>query len=135
MQEEELKTAYLCFVRLIGDESDGYYRYEFIFTDRPDEVWGDSFEYKPACMINDLIPDEEYIYEIHTVKTKIKFDLIQDNCCFGFTDCMDGCVSICYEDIDDYEEYPSEGRLVFMFGEELEDVERKLAKRGILMLN
>lgn len=45
MQEEELKTAYLCFVRLIGDESDGYYRYEFIFTDTPDEVWGENWEY------------------------------------------------------------------------------------------
>ena len=44
-EEEELKTAYLCLVRLVGDESDGYYRYEFIFTDNPDEVWGDNLEY------------------------------------------------------------------------------------------
>lgn len=127
--------VYLGFVKLIGSECDGYNRYEFIFTNNIDEFYGDNFEYKPACMINDLMPYEEYVYEVHTVKTKIKFDLIQDNCCFSFSDCMDGCVSICYEDIDDYEEYPSEGRLVFMFGEELEDVERKLAKRGILMLN
>ena len=43
--ESEIKDVFLAFVRLIGEESDGYYRYEFIFTDRPDEVWGDGWEY------------------------------------------------------------------------------------------
>ena len=30
----ELPDVYLCFVRLIGEENDGMYRYEFIFTDK-----------------------------------------------------------------------------------------------------
>lgn len=44
--EEELKDVFLLFVRLIGEENDGYYRYEFMFTDNPDEAWGEGFEYR-----------------------------------------------------------------------------------------
>lgn len=44
MNEEEEKV-FLCFIRLIGEETDGYYRYEFIFTDDIDAVWGENFEY------------------------------------------------------------------------------------------
>lgn len=133
--EEELDDVFLCFVNLIGEENDGYYRYEFIFTDNPDEFWGENFEYKPAGLVNDLIPSDEYITEIHIVKTKIKFDLVQNNMCFGMQDCMDGIVALAYENIDDYEEYPENGRLYFMFGETFEEVERKLALKNILMLN
>ena len=62
----------LCFIRLIGEENDGYYRYEFIFTNNIDEVFGENFEQKPACLTNNLMVSEEYIYEIHIVKMKIK---------------------------------------------------------------
>lgn len=133
--EEETKDVYLGFIRLIGEENDGYFRYEFIFTDNADEFWGDNFEYKPAGLVNDLIPSDEYITEIHIVKTKIKFDLVQNNMCFGMQDCMDGIVALAFENIDEYENYPENGRLFFMFGESFDDVERKLAIKNILMIN
>ena len=133
--EEDLKDVFLLFVRLIGEENDGYYRYEFIFTDNPDEAWGEDWEHKPAGLVNDLIPSDEYITEVHIVKTKIKFDLIQNNMCFGMQDAMDGIVSIAYENMDAYESYPDDGRLFFMFGESLDEVERKLAMKSILILN
>ena len=128
------EKIYLCFVRLIGEENDGYYRYEFIFTNNPDEAWGENWEYKPCCLVNDIMPSDEYITEIHIVKTKIKFDLVQDNCCFGMQDCLDGIVAIAYEDIDEYDDYPNDGRLVFMFGEDYDEVERKLAIKNILIM-
>ena len=129
------EIVYLCFIRLIGEENDGYYRYEFIFTDNPDEAWGEGFNYKPAALVSPLMLSDEYMTEVHIVKTKIKFDLIQNNACFSFSDAMDGAVAIAIENIDDYEEYPDDrGRLVFMFGESFDDVERKLAKCGILFV-
>jgi len=131
--DEELKDQYLCFIRLVGEEADGLYRYEFIFTDNPDELWGENWEYKPCCLVNDLSPSEEYITEVRVVKTKIKFDLIQDNCCFGMQDCLDGIVALAFENIDAYEEYPENGRLVFMFGDSEEDVEKNLAAKNILI--
>ena len=48
-------------------------------------------------------------------------------------DCIDGCIALAWENIDDYEEYPENGRLVFNFGEAFEDVERKFALRGVLL--
>lgn len=125
----------LCFIRLIGEENDGYYRYEFIFTNNIDEVFGENFEQKPACLANNLMVSDEYIYEIHIVKMKIKLDLIQNNCCFSISDCYDGVIALAWENMDDYDEYPEEGRIFFRFGETLEEVENKLAIKNVLMLN
>lgn len=121
------ETIYLCFIRLIGEENDGYYRYEFIFTDNIDEVFGENFDYKPACLVNDLMVSDEFITEIHIVKTKIKLDLIQNNCCFSISDAMDGIISIAWpKDIE-------ENSLYFNFGEDYKLVEKKLAKYSILL--
>jgi hypothetical protein len=133
--EEELNEVYLCFIRLIGEENDGYYRYEFIFTDNPDDVWGEDWEHKPIGLINNPIPSDDYLTEIHIVKTKIKFDLIQNNMCFSMQDCLDGIVALAWQNIDELDAYPEDGRIYFMFGESLEDVERKLALKNVLMIN
>jgi len=135
INEEETEVK-LGFIRLIGEETDGYYRYEFIFTDSIDVFWGENFEQKPCCLVNNLTPMDEYITEIHIVKMKIKLDLVQNNCCFGFQDCTDGIIALAWENVDNYDEYPDErGRLFFMFGETLNKVENKLAMCNILMLN
>ena len=133
--EEELNDVYLCFIRLIGEENDGYYRYEFIFTDNPDEVWGEDWEHKPIGLINNPIPSDDYLTEIHIVKTKIKLDLIQNNMCFSMQDCLDGIVALAWQNIDELDAYPEDGRIYFMFGESYDDVERKLAMKRILMIN
>jgi hypothetical protein len=98
-------------------------------------VWGEEFDQKPACLVNNLMVDDEFITEIHVVKMKIKLDLIQDNCCFSVSDAIDGIISIAWEDISEYDEYPEEGRIFFRFGETLEDVENKLAVKNVLMLS
>ena len=125
----------LCFIRLIGEENDGYYRYEFIFTNNIDEVFGENFEQKPACLVNNLMVSEEYIYEVHIVKMKIKLDLIQNNCCFSISDCYDGIIALAWQNLDDETEYPEDGRIFFRFGETLEEVENKLAIKNVLMMN
>lgn len=137
MQNDKLneEEVYLCFINLIGEENDGYYRYEFIFTDKLNDVFGENFDQKPACLVNNLEVDDEYITEIHNVKMKIKLDLIQNNCCFSISDCYDGIVSMAWENMDEYEEYPEDGRLFFNFGETLSKVERKLAMKNIIMIN
>ena len=131
----ELPEVSLCFVRLVGEETDGFYRYEFIFTDKPDDVFGENWDYKPAGLVNELAPSDEYITEVHILKTKIQFDLIQDNCCFSLADSLDGIVAIAYENIDSYTSYPEDGRLFFMFGESMERVEEKLAMKHLLFSN
>jgi hypothetical protein len=44
IEDDEIEVR-LGFIRLIGEETDGYYRYEFIFTDNIDEFWGEDFEH------------------------------------------------------------------------------------------
>ena len=67
---------------------------------------------------------------------KIKLDLVQNNCCFSMSDCYDGILALAWQNIDELDEYPEEtGRLFFMFGETLDEVENKLAKCNVLMLN
>lgn len=134
-EEELTEDVRLCFINLIGEENDGYYRYEFIFTDDIENVWGENFDQKPSCLVNNLKVDEQYVYEVHIVKMKIKLDLIQTNCCFSISDAYDGCVAIGIENLEGYDSYPEEGRLYFMFGETLDEVEEKLAVKRILMLN
>lgn len=135
MDEEIIETEnHLCFINLVGVEEDNKYRYEFIFTDDIDNVWGENFDEKPAGLINNLMVDEQYKTETHVVRTTIKFDLVQQCCCFGMQDCMDGIVALAYENIDDYDAYPDDGRLVFNFGESFNDVSRKLALKNIIML-
>ena len=68
-------------------------------------------------------------------KMKIKLDLIQNNCCFSISDCYDGVIALAWENMDDYDEYPEEGRIFFKFGETLEEVENKLAIKNVLMIN
>lgn len=126
---------FLIFVRLIGENTDKSYRYEFLFSNNPDETYGDNWEYKPCCLVNDLKPSDEYITKIKILNTKIKFDLIQDSCCMSLGDCMDGIIAVAYENIDTYEIYPEEGRLYFMFGDSLEEVEERLAKKNLLFVN
>ena len=130
----KMEELYLGFVKLIGQETDGLNRYEFIFTDNIDEFWGEDFDIKPAGLCNDIAPDDKYMSEIHIVRTTMKFDLAQKCNCFSMQDCIDGCIALAWENIDDYEEYPEDtGRLVFNFGEPFDEVERKFALRGILL--
>lgn len=127
------KELMLGFIRLVGEETDGLFRYEFVFTDNIDEFWGDNFEYKPCCLCNGLTPLDEYVTEIKIVRTKLKFDLIQDSCCFGFQDCADGIIALAWENVDEYDEYPEEGRCYFMFGDSMDEVKEKLAVKNVLM--
>lgn len=129
------EDKYLCFIRFIGTDIDNNNIYEFLFTEDTENFWGDGFEYMPASLCNELTPEEGSFDCIKTIKTKIKLGLAQDCSCFSYQDCIDGIIAICYEDMSEYEEYPQDGRLVFHFGDSLENVEYELAKRNIVMTN
>lgn len=124
----------LIFVRFIGKEEDGYNRYEFIFSDNIEHCKIENDEticcltedIKPVSIGNDL--------EKHIVKTKINFDLLQDNCCFTYLHGEIGIVAIAVENYDDSDEYPEDGRLVLMYGDTYDDVNEKLHIKKIVML-
>ena len=125
------ENEYLCFVKHVGDDIDGKHLYEFLFSNRIDEFWGDGFEYFPACVAVDFKPNEEYYNIVKIVKTNIKFILAQNSCCNSFQDCIDHIIPVAYEDITNYDEYP-DLRLVLHFGMEYSEVEELLSQKNII---
>ena len=116
--DEELK---ICFIKYIGNDLNGLYQYEFLFSDKIDEVWGENFEVMPAGLCNDLTPNQEDYCAVKHVSMDIKLNLIQESCCFSMQDCMDGIISLAYGYKDDV--------LVIdiKYGETLDEVENKLS--------
>ena len=127
-------STYLIFVNLVGQEEDGKYRYEFYFSTNLVNPLSEEEDCEEICGLTELSINKKHKTETHIVRTKIKFDLIQNNGCFSFKQCMDLIVAVAWENIDEYEEYPEDGRIFFMFGESYDKVERKLAMKNILML-
>lgn len=121
----DAETLSLCFIRLVGVEGNGCYRYEFMFTNNIDETWGDDWEQLPAALVNDMKPSDEYITEVHMVLTNTEFSLVQENACFGMQDCIDGIVSLAWY-------VNGRDELHFNFGETFDEVEKKLAEKSLI---
>ena len=121
-------NAFLSFINYIGKESDGKYRYELLFSENPEEFWGDKFEFKPCGLVNKLTPHEEHISDVYIIKTNFELNLIQESMCFGFQDCTDGCVALAYA-------YDEKDNLIikFDFGEPYDEVIKKLAEKNIIL--
>lgn len=126
----EKNGEYLCYVRPIGKNSDDLYEYEFFFTEKPDIVWGQDWNEQCPSACGDITPDPSTYNQIERLCSKTLFSCAQENSCFSMQDCIDGCVAICYESLQDLEEYPEPFRFVFQFGQSKEEVVELLAKRN-----
>lgn len=122
---EKLK---LCFVKFIGVDLNGLYQYEFLFSDKIDEVWGENFEIMPAGLCHDLTPNQEDYCAVKNISMDVKLQLVQNSCCFSLQDCMDGIISLAYGYKDD--------KIVInlKYGETLENVENKLIKLNTYLI-
>ena len=119
----------LIIVTLLGRTLNGEYVYRFYFSNNDIKTDCDIFRI-PIGLTNFTFEDESCIPKQLT--TEIKFDLIQDSMCHNFKHAIDGCVSISYENIDTYESYPEDGRLVFHYGMTIDEVEELLAKKNLV---
>ena len=125
MDNEDLQ---LCFVKYIGINLNGEYQYEFLFSDKIDEVWGEDFEVMPAGLCNNLTPNENDYCLTKTVVLDFKLNLIQESCCLSMQDCMDGIISLAYGYKDD------KLLLNLKYGETFENVENELLKINKIFL-
>lgn len=122
----------LIYVNKLGKNSEDTYTYEFYFSEEPEMTWGMHWDNKPAS-INNITTIEKQNYDfVKILKTNISFDLPQRNSCFSMQDMKDGIIPVAWENIDGYEEYPDNGRIVFPFGIPQTDVEINLAKRDLV---
>lgn len=125
----------LIYVNIIGKNSENEYMYEFYFSEEPDMAWGTDWDIKPAAICNLEVPQKQTYDIVKTLRTEYIFNVAQKNSCFSYQDCKDGILPVAWENIDNLEEYPEDGRFVFPFGCEIFDVEQALSKRDLLFEN
>lgn len=121
------------YILYIGKNSDNEYIYHLLISDDKEKTWAEGWENKPACIMRDLTPEDDMYEYIAELKTNIKLDLAQDNCCFSMQDCRDNIIALASENLEQAEEYPEDGRIVIHFGDLITDVEKMLAKRDLLI--
>jgi len=123
----------LVYVNELGPNFKGDNIYEFIFSDL-DDVWGEDWDSEPA-LGKPLPPDIHYIKKVGVLKnSNISLELIQESDYFGVIDAIDGVISLAWEKSDSDDLVISKyKRLVFQYGETVEDVENKLYERDIVL--
>lgn len=120
---------YLAFVKKIGTTLDGKNIYEFMFSTVPDVVWGDNFNIVPAGIIPNLLPEQNCLSRKGRVVTDTVFKLACESTCFSMMDCIDGIIAICFTEAGIENEYH------FDFGEEFNEVLKKLKKYGLSLVD
>ena len=123
----------LVYVNELGPNFKGDNIYEFIFSDS-EEVWGEEWGAEPAGG-KPLPPNIEFIKKVGVLKnSEIELNLIQNSDFFSVYDAVDGVISLAWEDplIDDLTSTGTK-RLVFQYGESVEQIENKLYERDIVL--
>lgn len=127
-----LKIVYIIY---IGKNADNLNVYHFLLSENCEDTFAEGWNEKPSCNISHEIlkPDDTQYEYVKELKTNIKLDLAQDSCCTSMQDCRDHIIALAFENLDDAEEYPEDGRIVIHFGDYVDDVESMLAKRDLRM--
>ena len=132
METNELPLR-IIYVLYVGRNIDGDNIYHLLVSDDCEKTWAEGWENKPACVMRDLTPENDMYEYVIELKTELKLDLAQENCCFSMQDCRDNIIALASENLEEAEEYPEDGRIVIHFGDLVENVEKMLAKRNILI--
>jgi len=124
---------YLLYINELGQDYKGQRQYEFIFGNNPDALVEEWFIIPSAG--RSIPPEIEDIDLVALLKNSdLKLELVQNSDYFGVIDSVDGIVALGWEAFDiNAEERPV--RVSFHFGEELDSVTEKLAKKGLRLIN
>ena len=121
----------LIYVNIIGENAEGEIIYEFYFSEEPEMAWGIDWDQKPPSICNISVPQKMNYDVIKVLKTNIILEVSQKNSCFSMQDCKDGIIPVAWENIDWYDEYPENGRIVLPFGVDMLVVKDMLSNRAL----
>lgn len=123
----------LIYVNRVGYNYKGEGTYELIFADNTidlKDVWGEGWIEIPADS-RAQSPDIEHISKVGTFQAKdYDFTITNDSIEFGICDAKDDVIALAWEAIDENFD-PNKTRLVFRFGDDLKDVEKKIKNRRL----
>lgn len=123
----------LIYINELGPNFRGDNIYEFIFSD-VDDVYGEDWDVEPASG-RPSPPKIDFIKKVGILKNSdIQLDLVQNSDFFCVYDAVDGVISLGWEKSDSDEIIIfKKKRLVFQFGESIENVENKLYERDVVL--
>ena len=125
--------SYLIYVNELGPNYKGDNIYEFIFSDKTEDIWGENWESKPSNGYP-FPPDLEHIQKVGVLKNDlITMSVVQNSDYFSMMDAMDGVIALSWENETDDVDFTQETRLVFKFGEKESSVKDKLYERDIVL--
>ena len=123
----------LIFVNELGPNYKQENIYEFIFGQNSNELWGEDWDSSPAHG-KPGPPEMEYIKKVGILEgSTLKLDLVQNSDYFGMEHALDNVVALGWESYEDEYENDDEERLVFHYGDDLENVKDKLYSRDIIL--
>jgi len=130
-----MKEFYLIYINKVGTNFKGEHIFEFLFSDRIDWDWDESwYESSVITDKNDLTPEPSFIKLVGNLKTDVfDLELIQNSGVFQVYNAVEGIIALGWEKlVDSDEDYPEE-RIVFRFGETQKSVEDKLYSLDLVL--
>ena len=128
-----MQDLYLIYINRMSADYKGKLNYEFIFCekDKLKGVDGSEWDQVPASG-RPKPPNDIFIKEVAVLKTKMRFDVVQDSDSFAMWDAVDGVVALAWENMNDYEKYP-EDRMIFRYGDSLQEVTDRLYNKELVL--
>ncbi len=124
--------SFLIYVNKLGSNYKGENLYEFIFSASVNDVWGESWDSKPANGYPSP-PDLEFITKVGLLKNELDFDVLQNSDIFSMVDGVDDVIALSWEKESESVNFDIQKRLVFRFGDTIESVKNKLYERDIVL--
>jgi len=124
--------SFLIYVNKLGQNYKGENLYEFIFSESLEGVWGESWDSKPANGYPSP-PEIELVTKVGLLKNSLDFEVLQNSDIFSMIDGMDDVIALAWENESESVNFDKQKRLVFKFGDKIEDVKNKLYERDIVL--
>jgi len=124
--------SFLIYVNKLGQNYKGENLYEFIFSESLEGVWGESWDSKPANGYPSP-PEIELVTKVGLLKNSLDFEVLQNSDIFSMIDGMDDVIALAWENESESVNFDKQKRLVFRFGDKIEDVKNKLYERDIVL--
>lgn len=124
--------SFLIYVNKLGSNYKGENLYEFIFSDNVNDIWGESWDSKPANGYPSP-PDLEFISKVGLLKNELDFEVLQNSDIFSMLDGMEDVIALAWEKESESVNFEKDKRLVFRFGDTLDSVKNKLYARDIVL--
>ena len=124
--------SFLIYVNKLGSNYKGENLYEFIFSENINDVWGESWDSKPANGYPSP-PDLEFISKVGLLKNVLDFEVLQNSDTFSMFDGVEDVIALGWEKESESVNFDIQKRLVFRFGDTIESVKNKLYERDIVL--